>query len=188
MNNIQELITNIDATILIPHHVSKTGAHFLDPSSSRGASAFIDACRLGINIKVMDEETGKKLEVENHRSYVEVLVTKSNYTALQSEPLRFKHVGGGLEQVELGQKRLERLATLIRAALEKNLHKNVSQNEILKMKEGEFVRNYIKKHDKKASRSDIENAIVYGLQMGMFYELEIQAGTKTRKIICVRKD
>lgn len=179
---------NVDATILIPHHVSKAGAHFLDSSSSRGASAFIDACRWGANIKMMDEETGEKLDVDNHKSYIEVMITKSNYTALPPEPLRFKHVEGGLEQVELGQKRMEGIAVLIRAALEKNLHKNVSHNEISKLKEGEFVRKYIKKHDKKASRGDIDNAIIYGLQMGIFYELDIPAGTKTRKVICVRKD
>ena len=134
----------------------------------------------------MDEETGRKLGVDNHRSYVEVLVTKSNYTALRLDPLRFKHIGGGLEQVELGQKMLEDLAALVRAALEKS-GKSLSQNEIARRKEGEFVRNYIKKHGMKVSQTDIDNSIIHGLKIGMFYELEVPAGTKTRKIICVQK-
>lgn len=179
---------NADTTILIPHHVSKTGAHFLEPSSSRGASAFIDGCRWGANIKVMDEETGVKLDVDNHRSYIEVLVTKSNYTALPFDPLRFKHIGGGLEQVELGQKRRDGIVSLICDILRKNPHKLVSQNEILKLKEGSFVRNYIKEHDKKASRSDINNAIIYGLRTNIFHELEIQTNTRPKQILCVRKD
>ncbi len=187
MNHIQELITNVDATILIPHHVSKAGTHFLDSSSSRGASAFIDACRWGANIKIMDEETGKKLDVDNHRSYIEVLITKSNYTALPSEPLRFKHVGGGLEQVELGQKRRDDIIKLISEVLEKCPHKLISQNEMSRLKEGEFVRNHIKKYDKKASRVDINDAIIHGLQTNIFYELDVQAGTKWKKVICVQK-
>ena len=189
LNHIQELIMNVDATILIPHHVSKAGTHFLDPSSSRGASAFIDGCRWAANIKVMDEDTGKKFYIDNHKSYIEMLVTKSNYTALPSEPLRFKHVeGSGLEQVDLSQKGLDGIVDLICNVLETNPHKMASQNEILRLKEGEFVRNYIKKHDKKVSRSDINNAIIYGLQTNIFYELDVQAGTKTKKIICVKKD
>lgn len=178
---------NMDATILIPHHVRKDGGRLFDSASSRGASAFIDGCRWGANIKVMDEETGRKLDVDNHRAYIEVLVTKSNYTALAVEPLRFKHVGGGLEQVELGQKMLEDIAMLIRAALEKS-GKTISQNEIARRKEGEFVRNYIKKHDRKVSQTDIDNAIIHGLKIGIFCELPVPAGKKTRKIICVQKD
>ncbi len=106
---------------------------------------------------------------------------------LPPEPLRFKHVGDGLEQVELGQKMLEDIAVLIRAALEKSCHKSVSQNEIARRKEGEFVRNHIKMHNRKVSQTDIDNAIIHGLKIGMFYELEIPADTKTRKIICVQK-
>jgi hypothetical protein len=75
---------------------------------------------------------------------------------------------------------------LIRAALEKS-GKNLSQNEIARRKEGEFMRNYIKKHNRKVSQTDIDNAIIHGLKIGMFYELPVPAGTKTRKIICVQK-
>lgn len=188
MNHIQELIVNMNATILLPHHVSKARENYLEASSARGASAFIDACRWAANVRVMDEETGRKLEVDNHRAYIEVLVTKSNYTAPAVEPLRFRHVEDGLEQVELGQKRLEGIANLIRGALKKSGYKMVSKNEILKTPEGEFVRNYIKKHDRKASRTDIDNAIIHGLKIGMFYELEVRTGARPRTIICPQKD
>lgn len=179
---------NIDTTLLIFHHVAKSGANLLESSSSRGASAFIDGCRWAANVKIMDQDAGIKFDLDNHRAYLELLVTKSNYTCLPSEPLRFRHVsGGGLVQVDLSQKRLVSIASQIRDVLEANPHKSVSQNEIYKLKAGDFVRDHVREHNKKISRNDIKKAISYGLQSNLFYELEIPAGTKSRKIICVQK-
>ncbi len=185
LNSLQELITP-EITILVIHHVNKSGATLFDSASARGASAFIDGCRWAASMRVMEEKTAAKYEIDNHRSYVELLVTKSNYTILPSEPLRFRHMeGGGMEQVDVEQPRRENIVIAIKEALKTNPDKLVSINEIIKLETGDFVRNYIKELNGKVSRVETKNAIDYGLQTGLLHELEVLAGKKMRKIISI---
>ena len=183
LNSLQELITP-EITILVIHHVNKSGANLFDSASARGASAFVDGCRWAASMRIMDKETGAKYDIDNHRAYVELLVTKSNYTILPSEPLRFRHMeGGGMEQVEVDQPRHGDIAVAIQEALKNNPDKLISENEISRLPVGKFVRDYIKEYHSKVSRIDIKNAIYHGLQTGILHQLEIVAGTKSKWII-----
>lgn len=135
-------------------------------------------------MRIMDKETAAKYDIDNYRSYVELLVTKSNYTILPSEPLRFRHMeGGGMEEVNIERPRQVDIAVAIQEVLKNNPDKLISENEIIRLPVGKFVRDYIKEYHSKVSRIDLKNAIDHGLQAGILHSLEIIAGTKTKQII-----
>lgn len=183
LNSLQELITP-EITILVIHHVNKSGANLFESASARGASAFVDACRWAATMRIMDKDTAAKYDIDNHRAYVELLITKSNYTVLPSVPLRFRHMEeGGMEEVDIDRPRRESIVIAIQEALRNNPDKLVSINEIIKLKPGDFVRSHIKEFNVKVSRVDIKKAIDHGLQTGVLHELEVLAGKKMRKII-----
>jgi RecA-family ATPase len=83
INCLESLVARFKITILFAHHESKARAGNMDQHSSRGGSAITDGCRWVSNIKTMDDNMAKRLQVDNPRDFVVMDIRSHFKTALR---------------------------------------------------------------------------------------------------------
>lgn len=173
------------ATLLFCHHVTKAGGGELELNSSRGGSSLVDGCRWVANLKRMDKKIGDEHDLEDYHKYVQFKITKNSYGPLTNDELYFKFTeDGGLERVQLKQKKLSDIATSIKELLIGSPQKYLSQNEIIKLSAGKFVRESLKDVYGKVSRNNLKAAINFGLTNQILSEIQIESGGKPKVILC----
>jgi hypothetical protein len=122
----------------------------------------------------MTDEDGQKYNVSN-REYVEIDITKANYTARLPGSLYFKRVEGGiLETVNMNSDRLEILSRLFVDEL-LSTNKQISKNDLIKKKDN--AKSIIKNLKGEAGfnhKNDMKNIINYSLENKLLTEEKIE--------------
>lgn len=173
---LESLIDEFGLTILFSHHASKASGGALSQNSSRGGGALVDGCRWVAGLRTMDEATGKKLGIDDHKSYVECDITKSNYTKHLPAVMYFKRSNEGvLIPANPTHQRIrdmaDNLANLLREAQTNGLL--LTRRELVSQKSGTPIREQLRETFEKVSRQDLNQAIDYALEQGW---LESQSG------------
>lgn len=92
------------ATVMLVHHTNKGAANSKEASqgAARGSSALTDGVRLQMQLTALSEKARKSwgLTEDDARRHIAFAVTKSNYTAPQSEILLHRGEGGYLSKAE----------------------------------------------------------------------------------------
>jgi replicative DNA helicase len=175
---LERLALDYKLSIIFAHHEPKSasqGRSLRDSSMGRGASSIRDGCRGAISMREMSENDGDKLDV-NPREYIELDVTKANYTAKLPSSIYFKRGEGGLlETVDLSHDRIKGLAEALVYELSK-ISDPVSKRDLLKkLGRGKDISSELKKSAGLNHSRDMGNVINYALREGLIYEAEIDS-------------
>ncbi|RJR40791.1 MAG: hypothetical protein C4576_19700 [Desulfobacteraceae bacterium] len=144
---LEELVRDYALTILFSHHVSKQSGGALNQTAARGGSALVDACRWVANLRTMDEQTAKKYDLEDFRTYVEFDVSKSNYAPRLPATIYFKRGEHGvLVPVNLEFQRLKSAADRLCFLLQEEgtAGNTYTEREIIYEKAGKEIREQMK--------------------------------------------
>ncbi|MDD5207109.1 MAG: AAA family ATPase [Desulfobacterales bacterium] len=176
VGTLQALVNEFGLTILFSHHTNKALGATMTQDASRGGSALPFGCRWFANLKEMDEKTGKSLGIDNHRSYVEFDVSKSNYTATLPSVMYFKRGEHGvLLPADLIFERHRAMAEEICSSLHNSEQAGtlLTRRDVVSQKEGQFIRAHLKDSGFKVGRQELTQAIDFALSQGW---IEMEAG------------
>ncbi len=94
---IEDLARPHNTTVLISHHFAKGKGQEFSAASSRGASAFVDACRSFFGIRMPYDKDMKTLGLSGEPTGYAVLMTlKQNYAAHFPQPIVMRRGDGGV--------------------------------------------------------------------------------------------
>jgi replicative DNA helicase len=186
---LERLALDYKLSIIFAHHEPKSASQnkSLQDSKGRGASSIRDGCRGAISMQEMTESDGNKFDV-NHRDYVEVDITKANYTAKLPSSIYFKRGEGGiLKPVNLLHDRVNQITELLINELTV-LPEDISRADLqLKRGLGKDVIDRIKESFPSINhKNDIVSAINYALENGLLYEIKLPTKGKPKVILKVR--
>ncbi len=175
------------------HHEPKSASQNrnLKDSTGRGAGSIRDGCRGSISMREMTDSDGKKYEV-NPREFIELDISKANYTAKLPSSIFLKRGDGGLlEPANLKLDRVSHFTELLVSELSELTNNQLISRSDLKYKKN-IAKPLIKKLEEldgfKHSR-DIDEIINYGLGNGLLYEVDEIRSDKTgppKKILKVK--
>jgi len=178
IHSLERLAQQFGITILFAHHESKASSQNknLRDSTGRGASAIRDGCRWALSMREMTEMDGKKYDIANTRDYVEMDISKANYTAKLPNSVFFKRLEGGmLEPVNLNLDRIKELADALVYELSQ-VTEPISKRDLLKkLGEGKDISKTLKESYGLNHSRDMGNIIDYALKEGMIYEVEVKS-------------
>jgi hypothetical protein len=186
---LERLALDYKLSIIFAHHEPKSASQgkSLQDSTGRGASSIRDGCRGAISMREMSESDGNKYDV-NPRDYVEVDVTKANYTAKLSSSIYFKRGEGGLlETVDLSHDRISQITELLINELTE-LPEDISRADLqLKRGAGKDIISKLKELLPSLNhKRDIGPVIDYALENGLLYEIKLSTKGKPKSILKVR--
>lgn len=183
---LEKLAAKSNLSIIFAHHVSKAASNGKELSTmGRGAVSLRDGIRCALSMGEMTEKNGKKRMV-NHRDFVEMDMTKANYTPKLPTKVYFKREEGGLlvphnfldeDDEDDIIERAQYFAGLI------DDEKEISRSDIKKSK-NEHAKNVKALLKKKYSTIDIDLVIDHALENGILCEVEKKKeGAKKSKMI-----
>lgn len=110
VESVEQIRSKTDATILLPHHVSKMGSSGdsdqLDMNMLRGASALVDGARWAAAMATMRKDEAAQYDVnkEDAKRYVRLDVVKNSYNAPWDGIWLYRGEGGILEPTTVATK------------------------------------------------------------------------------------
>lgn len=185
---LERLALDYNISIIFAHHEPKSASQnkSLQDSTGRGAGSIKDGCRGTISMRGMTESDSNKFDDVNPRDYVEVDISKANYTAKLPNSVYFRRGDGGiLEPVNLGMDRIKGVAEALAYELSLLIEQPVSRGDLIKKRgQGKVISATLKDSIALNHKRDMSNAIIYGLREGLFHEYEIDStGGKPKNVL-----
>jgi replicative DNA helicase len=178
IHSLERLSQRFRITILFAHHEAKSASQNknLRDSMGRGASSIRDGCRWSLSMREMTENDSKKYDVDNTRDYVELDISKANYTAKLPNSVYFKRGEGGLlEPVNLNIDRIKELAEVLVYELSK-VSDPISKRDLFKkLGKGKDISLSLKESVGLNHSRDMGNVINYALREGLIFETEVDS-------------
>lgn len=178
---LEEIVKPIGGTVLITHHIRKESANSGSASGVRGASAFVDSSRLVITMVTPKKKSGDAVlnSANDDQSYIELRISKANYTASPPRPILLRHrrdYDGVFEQmIDRQMDMAEELANALFENLQENGPMKVNGIKDPRTDDEKSLRNNLKaKLDN--YRASIDDALEHGQRVGI---LEVYSGERS---------
>lgn len=189
---LEKLSRKYDLTILFAHHEPKSASQNknLRESTGRGASSIRDGIRWSLSLREMRSEDAERFDV-NARDYIELDISKTNFTTTLPNSLFLKrNTGGILEPVYLRQDRLQKFSeVLFQEISQLTEDTTVSRSDLVLQKESsrEIVKS-LKALSGFKHKENMSQVIDYALKNGLLYEKEIFTRGRPKMILKVRQN
>ena len=181
---LEDLVRPNNGTVIISHHVTKSAKNIMDSASARGASSFVDACRLFFNMIAPSDKNFAKWNVPGNKGeYVILSTTKQNYAAHLSKPIYLRRGDNGvLVVLDIVRAKKQELAKVISKELADTGSMKKSDLISPRTDESKSLRDRIKKQ-RNFSRKDMESAIAFGIKNGLLQTQETKSGGRPATMI-----
>jgi len=181
--------------VIFSHHEPKaaTTTKRLKDSTGRGASSIQFGCRCTISMREMTEPDGEKFEV-NPRDYIELDISKTNYSASLPCSIYFKRGSEGiLESTHLTQEKIKSIAEILLEELQQLTEQELISRADLQFKKDGLGKDIPKKLKKEIPsfnhKRDMSAVINYALKEGWIYEEPLNSDGKkgpAKKVLKVK--